>query len=268
MASPRAVDPKADTRWPELDRPSSRPPPLLAPLPMIRRAALLLALFGLGCSSSAGGTVQGGSAVHGGGEGGGLAVSGCDPTAPPTRFISCVLSFEPGKGAGYGEDQLPQVIEGPPTGAGTSKGSTDVLSLGGGGEIAFGFGGNAIVDGPGADFIVFENSFYIGGDPMSPFAEPGTVSVSDDGQTWVDFPCQKDAYPYTGCAGWHPVISNPDNGISPFDPATAGGDAFDLADLGLSRARYVRVRDVSFYGAAPTEGFDLDAAAIVHAEVP
>jgi hypothetical protein len=147
-------------------------------------------------------------------------------------------------------------------------GSTDVLSLGGGGEISFGFGSNAIVDGPGADFIVFENPFDKGGDPMAPYAEPGVVSVSEDGVTWVDFPCHKDAYPYTGCAGWHPVLSNPDNGLSPFDPAVAGGDPFDLADLGLARARFVRVRDVSFVGGGTTEGFDLDAAAIVHAEVP
>jgi len=92
--------------------------------------------------------------------------------------------------------------------------------------------------------------------------------VSEDGQTWVDFPCHKDGYPYTGCAGWHPILSNPPNGISPLDPTMAGGDPFDLADVGLTRARYVRVRDVSLHGGPPNEGFDLDAAAIVHAETP
>ena len=142
------------------------------------------------------------------------------------------------------------------------------LTLGGGGEIAFGFGGNAIVDGPGPDFILFENPWFIGGDPTDIWAEPGVVSVSDDAETWVDFPCQNAAYPYTGCGGWHPVLSNPDNGISPLDPAVAGGDAFDLADIGVTHARYVRIRDVSFRGGAPTEGFDLDAAVIVNAETP
>lgn len=228
---------------------------------MRRPAALLLALLATGCGSV--------DVVHGGGDGGGVPVAGCDPSASPTRFISCVLSFQPGVGAGYGQDRLPAVIYGPPTGLGTQhEGGTDVLSLGGGGEIAFGFGGNAIVDGPGADFIVFENAFDKGGDPTAPYAEPGVVSVSEDGQTWVDFPCHKDDYPYTGCAGWHEVYSNPANGISPLDPAVAGGDAFDLADVGLTRARYVRVRDVSFLGGGPSEGFDLDAAAIVHAETP
>lgn len=231
-----------------------------------RALVLLLAALTAGCASAAGSGDE--ALVFGGGGGGGFAVSGCDPEATPTRFISCVLSYEPGPGAGFGQAKFPEIIYGPPIGGGTANGSQDVLTLGGGGEIAFGFGGNAIVDGPGADFIVFENPFDIAGDPTDPYAEPGVVSVSEDGVTWVDFPCEKDTYPYTGCAGWHPVISNPANGISPFDAATAGGDPFDLADVGLTRARYVRIRDVSFKGASPTEGFDLDAAAIVHAETP
>ncbi len=88
--------------------------------------------------------------------------------------------------------------------------------------------------------------------------------------TRVDFPATRDAYPYTGRAGWHPVIANPDNGHLPARPRHGGGrDAVRPgADVGLTRARYVRVRDVSFRGGAPSEGFDLDAAAIVHAETP
>jgi hypothetical protein len=118
---------------------------------------------------------------------------------------------------------------------------------------------------------VFENPWYIGGDPTNIWAEPGVVSVSEDAETWVDFPCSKAAYPYTGCGGWHSVLSNPDNGISPFDASPdggAGGDAFDLADIGGAHARYIRIRDVSFRGGAPTEGFDLDAAVILNADFP
>ncbi len=129
----------------------------------------------LGCGSS---SDDGGAVVRGGGgEGGGVAVSGCDPGAAPTRFISCILSFDPGAGAGFGQDHFPAVVYGPPVGAGTAQGGVDVLSLGGGGEIVLGFGGNAIVDQPGADFIVFENAFYAGGDPTAPYAEPGVVSA-------------------------------------------------------------------------------------------
>jgi hypothetical protein len=227
-------------------------------------AGSVAASSGTGGASASSSTGDGGSLADGG-DGG---VLGCDPSAPPSRFISCVLFFQPGAGAGFGQGKFPEIIYGPPDGAGTMQGSTDVLTLGGGGVIGVGFGGNAIVDGPGVDFIVFENPFDVGGDPDDPYAEPGVVGVSEDGVTWTEFPCDPSGYPYTGCAGVHPVLSNPQNGISPFDPTTAGGDPFDLADIGVTRARLLRIRDVSFKGSAPTEGFDLDAAAIVNPETP
>ena len=43
----------------------------------------------------------------------------------------------------------------------------------------------------------------------------------------------------------------------------AGGDAFDLADLGLESANFVRIVDS---GANILGGFDLDAVVIVHGE--
>ena len=63
---------------------------------------------------------------------------------------------------------MPGIVEGPPVGGGTDHGSTDVVSLGSGGSIVVSFAPNAIVDGPGADFIVFENPFWIGGDSSNP----------------------------------------------------------------------------------------------------
>ncbi|MFN9910046.1 MAG: cell surface protein, partial [bacterium] len=67
--------------------------------------------------------------------------------------------------------------------------------------------------------------------------------------------------------GVESVWAHPDNGLDPTDPAVAGGDAFDLAALGLPRARFVRVVDS---GLNPYEGvaggFDLDAIAIVNGE--
>ena len=69
---------------------------------------------------------------------------------------------------------------------------------------------------------------------------------------------------YPGCAGVGLVYSNPDNGVDPTDPDVAGGDAFDLADLGLTEALYVRVRDAGLGdGGGTAAGFDLDAVAIV-----
>lgn len=194
---------------------------------------------------------------------------GCEASAPAAQTISCVASFDPGEGAGFGEDHFPEIVYGEPLGGGTTGGSTDVLSLGRGGTIVVGFGGNAIVDGEGPDFLIFENAFYVGGDPMSVFAELGEVSVSADGEQWETFPCAKDAAPPLGCAGYTPVNANADLGISAFDPAAAGGEAFDLAEVGLAEARFVRIRDLETgSGAAPTGGFDLDAVAVLNGKVP
>lgn len=190
------------------------------------------------------------------------------------RFVTKVVRFSPGTCAGFGSTSMPNIVLGPPDGAGNMKGSLDVVSLGIGGEIVLAFEPNAIVDGPGPDFVVFENAFYASGNATQPAADPGEVSVSDDGETWKEFPCPEDASaPYGACAGWHPVLSSPDNGISPVDPGAAGGDLFDLAAVGMTRARFVRIRDRSSgtcEGAPRPDnlGFDLDAIAIVHAETP
>lgn len=208
-----------------------------------------------------------------------------DSSLPTDRFVTAVVSFTPTECTGFGRASMPGIVEGPPVGGGSERGSTDVVSLGSGGSIVLSFAPNAIVDGPGPDFIVFENPFWIGGDSSNVYAEPGEVSVSDDGTTWQTFPCNPTltsapdgtgtAPPYGACAGWHVVHSTPTNGISPVDPATAGGDAFDLADLGVTHARYVRIVDrtaESCPEAGPdtpdTNGFDLDAIAIVNAEQP
>ncbi len=191
---------------------------------------------------------------------------------PASRFITKVVSFTPGACAGFGGARMPDVVFGPPVGAGDTEGGLDVVSLGVGGEIVVSFEPNTIIDGPGVDLIVFENAFSYGGAHRI-FADPGEVSVSDDGVTWATFPCTATAAPYGACAGWHPVYASPANGISPFDPVAAGGDPFDLADVGVARARFVRIRDRSAQScpAAPprpnTDGFDLDAIAIVHAAV-
>ncbi len=193
----------------------------------------------------------------------------------PDRFITTVVSFTPGGCGGFGASEMPDIVLGPPVGTGNLTGSLDVVSLGIGGEIVVSFEPNAIVDGPGPDFIVFENAFYAGGDATQPHVDPGEVSVSEDGVTWVTFPCEPgESPPYGACAGWRPVHSAPGNGISPFDVERAGGDPYDLSDVGLKTARFVRIRDKSIGtcdGPPPrpnNSGFDLDAIAIVHALHP
>jgi hypothetical protein len=183
----------------------------------------------------------------------------CDP-----GFVTEVVSVQYGAQAGFGQASMPQVVFGPPHGAGSKEGSLDVVSLGLDGSIVLGFD-HGIADGPGADLIVFENVFFAGGDPDHPFVEPATVSVSDDLSSWTAWPCAPEIAPYDGCAGTHPVFSNPDNEISPFDVQAAGGDAFDLASIGISRARYLRIQSSSRVpGTSGTSGFDLDAVAVLH----
>ncbi|NOK06381.1 MULTISPECIES: cell surface protein [unclassified Myxococcus] len=177
-----------------------------------------------------------------------------------------VVLFQPGDFAGFGQDRFPDVVLGPPSGLGPDNGSLDVLSLGRGGRIELRFTDIAVMDGPGVDLLVFENTFRFAGGSAT-YSERGIVSVSDDGVTWYDFPCATtdEAGGYPGCAGVATVQANPANGVSATDPAVAGGDGFDLATVGLERAQYVRIVDAgnNRYGGT-SGGFDLDAVAVVN----
>jgi hypothetical protein len=188
---------------------------------------------------------------------------------PADPYADEVVSFQPGEGVSFGQDRFPTVVLGPPAGVGPDNGSLDVLSLGRGGRITLRFTDVAAVDGPGVDLLVFENAFALPNG--SSYAETGQVEVSDDGVTWRAFPCASGdaAGGYPGCAGVRPVLANPANGVSATDPAVAGGDGFDLATVGLERARYVRITDSGANGYADTAGgFDLDAVAVVNGGPP
>jgi len=190
------------------------------------------------------------------------------PTPKPSSdpYMDEVVKFTPGTGAGFGQDKMPGIVLGPPHGNGSGLGGLDVVSLGSGGQIIL-KSDLPILNGSGPDFIVFENPFFAGGNPQTPFAEPGEVAVSQDGENFVTFPCASDNSEelYPGCAGVHPVYANPDtNSIDPTDPSTAGGDAFDLQTIGLSWAQWVKITDKSVSGGGSTAGFDLDAIAIIH----
>jgi hypothetical protein len=207
----------------------------------------LLAVFWVGCGGGSDGDEPPGAAT-------------------PLPYASEVVRFDPGAEAGFGEAKLPGVVLGPPKGPGLEAGSLDVLSLGKGGSIELGFEGDAIADVAGPDFVVFENAFWPSGDASAVFAEPGAVSVSEDGETWLEFPCDAEgdgAGRFEGCAGWSPTLAYDASRSVPLDPSLTGGDAFDLADVGISRALFVRVVDRSNAGEEPTAGFDLDAVGAV-----
>jgi hypothetical protein len=147
-----------------------------------------------------------------------------------------------------------------------------ILSLGLGGEILLRFDRHLIVDGPGPDFTVFENAFaYSLGTKQRIYAEPGEVSVSRDGITYLPFPF--DSLTLKGCAGVTPTNGN----RNPADPEVSGGDSFDLASLGIDSIRFVRIRDVtsivknnhdSPFWDQTLNGFDLDAVVGVNVATP
>ncbi len=195
---------------------------------------------------------------------------GDDAATPPPEYLALyaseVVDYSPGVNAGFGQDALPGVVTGPPLGAGSGQGTTDVLSLGVGGSITLGFS-QPIVDVEGPDFVVFENPFYISNDPTMPYAELAEVGVSSDGESWTWFECTPgDAAPYPGCAGWTPTMDFDPADTQPLDAELTGGDAFDLASVGVSEVRFVQIRDLSEDGETPAAGFDLDAVGIITAE--
>jgi hypothetical protein len=225
----------------------------------------LLLSFLLACAEDSGPWTQGEDAIP---------VEGTCPgttETPSDPFADCVEEFAPAEGVSFGHDRLPDVVLGPPHG----PPGTEVASLGCGGRITLYFEAPGIIDGPGPDFIVFENPFFHGD---ITFAEPARVLVSEDGEHWAAFECDVDggeaSWPPSGCAGVMPVLVGPDDDFAT-DPARAGGDAFDLAAVGLSRAHWVRLvdRTEAYYGdrmwcEGAAGGFDLDAIAAVHAEAP
>lgn len=230
---------------------------------------------------------------------GGLRWGSIDFEATGDPYSDAVTSYSVGEFGGFpGEGFLPEIVTGAPRGAGLLQGGFDVFSLGLGGEIVLEFTDNVIRDGPGVDFTVFENAFMVE-NPATltierPFADPGIVSVSQDGLSWFEFPCSlvldiPMGLVYPGCAGVYPVLSDVDDPGTPHasiptegsvadliglpsvpepDPGGAGGDSYDLAEVGLAWARFVKIVDPDFETGDPfgstNAGVDLDAVAAVN----
>ena len=194
------------------------------------------------------------------------------PTSPDDAFSTRIVDLDLGTNGGFGSTDY---IFGPPQGRGDFAGSTHVYSLGKNGTITLAFDHYTICNGPGPDFTIFENAFQYGDGPDLVYREPATVMVSEDGITFYRFPCDTSAQPYRGCAGTHPVYANAlatENPINPRDPSVSGGDQYNLHDIGLESARFIRIHDENLSPATPFEptkmGFDLDAVVIVHGRVP
>jgi len=212
----------------------------------------------------------------------------------PDRVVSWDTGDAPASTL-FGAALLPGIVLGPPGDSLVFNGSLSVASVGREGHVILAFDDVVIEDRPGPDFIIFENAFYQlplpadADDDFTIFAEAGIVSVSADGQQWFEFPYDRsalDAAPpvvhaplfpaLQGLAGVTPTLTGnwtvPDmHGV--WDPlgsggiSGAGGDAFDLATVGLSEARFVRIVDAFGLAGAggSTAGFDLDGIVALHA---
>jgi hypothetical protein len=233
----------------------------------------------------------------------------------PNPFADRVVEFSPLDPGCFKCSAMPAVVLGPPQGDGEYSGSQDVVSLGAkvnsdsgrtapyGGSITLEFTDNIVVNGPGADFTIFENAFRIPETDLY-FVEPAIVEVSADGRHFYQFPVDFVPHynpdgslnlfnPFTyasGFAGVHPVYANSTipSSPSPTNPLKSGGDVFDLSDLPgapLSWIRFVRItatgdgwmRDrqgdsIRHSNSFPTfgasgkgnSGFDLDAVSAVN----
>lgn len=186
-------------------------------------------------------------------------------------YASTVVDYSPGPG-NFFNSTASWALDGP-RGEGEIEPQTqDVVTLGVQGSLTLGFAAagqdRVITDGPGADFIVFENPFRLEG-TTNVFAELMRVQVSTDGESFAEFPthCEVpgpvgqigtiDPTKVHGFAGVHPVLANVDDPNTPsaYDASAAGGDAFDLSALAdvqavrdgsvdLDNIRYVRLVDV------------------------
>jgi hypothetical protein len=191
----------------------------------------------------------------------------------------------------------PGIVLGPPGNATPTTGSFAVMSLGHGGQITLEFTDKELIDGDGPDFIVFENPFFCTAVPLtssddySVFAEPGIVAASEDGIDFRTFPYNATALSQVislctgktllqqliGLMGITPSFTGnytiPDDPLV-FDPTAPGGvsghggDAFDLATVGLTRARFIRITDpnlpIGISGSS--EGLDLGGIVALHAQ--
>lgn len=161
-------------------------------------------------------------------------------------------------------------------------GENGVVSLGDGGIATLTFS-SPIINGAGADFCVFENSF------LDTFLELAFVEVSSDGVYFVRFPAisytqdtlQTDGFGYTQPEHIH-NLAGKYRGLygTPFDL----DDLKDSVSININNITHVRVIDVvgsidSIYATYdvlgnkvndpfptpfPSGGFDLDAVGVIH----
>ena len=195
-----------------------------------------------------------------------LGLLGSASQAQLRPWPDSVTFYRQGPNAAPGFDStnpyFPMNVLGPPDPTATGLVPSDIpeelQSLGTGGEIILKYSGRAIVDGPGPDFTVFGNPFFIGGDSNNVYRKVAIVSVSRDGVTFTEFPFQ-------GAPVWHDLVgATPTLGGNPLDPRVSGGDKFDLAEIGVDSVHFVKIVDAAGRVADDGPSSNLDAVAALH----
>ena len=235
----------------------------------IRSGCLLALLLGLAVPMSA----WGGPYAPAAGQEGSTAIDKADNRI--VAWATEVTSIAYGAG-------VADVWKTPEKALGAAQGtSLDVVSLGEGGQIILSFA-EAIRDGAGADFAVFENGYN------DLFLELAFVEVSSNGIEFARFP--NASLTPDSVEGFDPLGVDPTNVVGLAGKYRQGfGTPFDLGDLGrkangvdLQNVRYVRLVDIVGDGTArdsdgriiydpyPTvvsTGFDLDAVGVLNEAV-
>lgn len=162
-------------------------------------------------------------------------------------------------------------------GNGDQYGSLDVFVIGEANYAIFSCKGKKIINGKGIDIKVFENGFYTNYDKNLMSLDLGIVSVSKDKINWLDFPVSYDKnYPQNsskgkkGFIGLNPVYINMNNNfIYPYFNE-AGGDGFDLSDLGIAEGdyiKYIKLTDAGnnyLDGQIGSNGIDIDGLCVFY----
>jgi hypothetical protein len=167
------------------------------------------------------------------------------------------------------------------------------VSLGDGGTATY-YLANALFDGPGADFAVFENGFLNPQDSNEAYLELAFVEISSDGTHYQRFQstCLNNTLNQIPGTGIYSDARSMHNLAGKY--IARWGVPFDITELKDSafidpnNIRYVRVRDVvgsidSAFACLdagqriindpyptdfPTGGFDLDALGLIHVQIP
>lgn len=182
-----------------------------------------------------------------------------------------------------------RAFSGQPTDALHHPDSAPAVSLGDGGTAIVSFE-HPLANGPGFDFVVFENGFTAQGQY---FLELGTVSVSSNGVRFVGFPAYSATPTHTQTPSFG--VLKPENlhQLAGKYPAPYG-TPFDLealtdcTQIDLNHITHIKITDVvgsvnPTYGttdanghlindpyptAFHTGGFDLDAVGVIHYQTP